>query len=453
MKGYTNMIPQPPEIATTPQMRNIPQVAKSLLSPPRGPSLGNTTVLASTRVNIDVQNAKKEEARKETEKTLSSINRRYKLQEYAQTLHPDTRLSACLKVFGFNSEFVDVHYSKEKNHAHYRGLAHCDNVWTCPVCSGRITSERALEVRQGYSYAIDSLGYRVVMVTYTLSHHKFDSLESSVEAIRQARKKMRSGRSWQSFKKNYAYVGSIASFEVTYNETNGWHPHVHELMFLNPRMTSHDIDYDTPDETLEKWLKDELSEAWILSLEKVGRSASLERGIDVTATSEQIGEYIAKYGHLPEGITWDASLELAKGGIKNQPEDGSKSLSVWSILALGFSDDLTADEKNVYRALWYEYANVFKGQKQMFWVRGLKELLLVEEEPEDATEDDSVVVVKLGRNIWNWICAEKLRATLLNECIKSGGDSPTVNAWLKRERVTRHLAKRIANRGNSNANI
>jgi hypothetical protein len=395
-----------------------------------GSSLGTTTGLASTRTNIDVQDT--------TQQKQQSNAVRYKLQNYAQELHPASRLSACLKVMTHDTDFVDVHYNADDHHAHYQGLAHCDNVWGCPVCSGRISSQRAEEIRQAYSYAIDEKKMRIVMVTYTLSHHKFDSLQDLVDAIRSARKKMRSGRSWQNFKANYGYVGAIASFEVTHGEDNGWHPHVHEIMVLDPEQAEYDIDPTTSDEILQKWLTDELSPEWIKSLAKVDRTASSERGLDVRTTSQYVGEYIAKYGKLPNDLTWDIALEIAKNNRKSD----SQGLHPFSMLAKAFDKDLSVAERNKYRALWYEYMATFKGQKQIFWTKGLKDLLLVPDAL-DETEKESFVVVKLQDYMWSWVCKNRLRAELLNQVLRCRGDSGIVNAWLKSERAKRRLLDKM----------
>jgi len=394
-----------------------------------GSSLGTTTGLASTRENIDLQET--------TQQKQQSNAVRYKLQNYAQELHPASRISACLKVMAHGHDFVDVHYNEADHHAHYQNLAHCDNVWLCPVCSGRISSQRAEEIRQAYSYAIDEKNMRIVMVTYTLSHHKFDDLQTLVDAIRSARKKMRSGRKWQEFKANYGYVGAIASFEVTHGDTNGWHPHVHEIMILDPSQAEYDIDQKTSDELLQKWLDDELSAEWLKNLEKVGRRGSLDRALDVRTTSQYVGEYIAKYGKLPQDVTWDIALEVAKNSRKSD----SSGLHPFSILARGFDKELSVAERNKYRASWYEYAKVFTGQKQIFWTRGLKDLLLVDVPAED--ERESVVVVKLVDFMWSWVCKNKLRAELLNQTLQARGDPAHVNMWLKRERAKRRLLDKI----------
>lgn len=404
--------------------------------PLNGSSLGTTTERAATPVNTTVEQT--------TESKIHSTATRYKLQKYAQQLHPNSRISACLKTISPGQNFVTVHYNEETHHAHYQNLMTCDNVWLCPVCSGRITSQRAEEIRRAYSYAIDTLGFRVVMVTYTLSHNRWDDLADLVVAIRGARKKMRSGRRWQEFKTNYGYVGAIASFEVTHGD-NSWHPHVHEIMILDNDNALYDLDNETPDELLQSWLEHDLKQEWCNNLAKVGRSASLEHGLDVKTTSKYVGQYLAKYGKLPSEMTWDIALEVAKGNKKSN----SEGLHPFSILAKAFDDGLTEAERKQYRALWYEYADVFSGQKQIFWTSGLKDLLLVDEPGDD--ESESEVVMVIARHTWSFVVQNNMRAEVLAEVLRVRGDKHKLKLWIDKQKVLYKLRKRSDGRASQDA--
>lgn len=371
--------------------------------------LGNTTEFASTPVNTGIEQSLSSKIKKN--------ENRYALQKIAKKYHPESRLSSCMKTILPTKAEVELHYDDSEQHAHYRNLMRCDDVWKCPVCSARMTSRRAEDIRQAYAYAVDILGWRVVMVTYTLRHSRFDDLETVVKSMREARRKMRSGRRWQEFKANYGYEGCISSLESPHGENNGWHPHVHELMFLNPEKAEYEL--HEKDSVIESWLDADLSGWWVDSLKKVGRSATDTNGLDIKATDKDIAEYISKYGHLPQGETWDSALELTKATSK----ESDKSIHPFKILELSDSPDIPAKDRAKYKALWYEYANAFSGKAQIFWTDGLKAMLLVDEdETDDDSAERSTVAYCLNFDAWRAVLYMGKRAELLNEAIKTKGD-------------------------------
>lgn len=383
------------------------------------PLLGNTTSFASNQSQQGIQGS--------VISKTDSNTQRYKLQRVAKKYHPNSRLQSCMCTVAPDATNVQLHYNDNDRHAHYRNIMRCDNVWLCPVCSGRITSRRAEEIKQGYVYALETLGFKAVMVTYTLRHSRFDSLQSNLDAIREARRKMRSGRKWQDFKANYGYVGAISSLEVTASLKNGWHTHVHELMFLDPKNADYDL--SVSNERVAKWLDHDLSQWWQSSLEKLGRTASIQHGIEISTSDAKIGDYIAKFGKMPNDTTWHVGLEIAK----SQSKADTDGLHPFTILERSDNPCVPEAERKQYRAMWHEYAEAFSGRKQIYWTNGLKDLLLV-----DVVEDDSDIeesgnmVFGLSRDAWRAIVYTHKQADLLNECIWSRGDINKIEYFLKR---------------------
>jgi hypothetical protein len=387
--------------------------------------LGNTTGFASTPENTSLQTPH-DKLKKSVSYKIENNENRYALQKIAKKYHPNSRLSACMCSISPGKDHVEVHYHEENRHAHYQNIMRCDNVWLCPVCSGRITSRRAEEIRQAYGYAVDVLNYRVVMVTYTLQHSRFDSLQKNLDDIRDARRKMRSGRKWQKFKADYGYSGAISSLEVTWGLKNGWHTHVHEIMFFDDKKADYEL--SVKDRVLDNWLNDSLSQWWIDSLAKVNRSASLQNGIDVTSTDQYIAEYVAKFGKLPASETWDIALELSKS-MSKQDSDG---MHPFTILERSNNPVVPVEDRKRYLAVWYEYADAFHGRKQMYWTPGLKELLLVDviEEPGDIEEPGKIVLC-LSRDAWKAIVYLNKQADVLNETIICKGKIENIERYVR----------------------
>lgn len=416
------------QTSVKPQLKNNKKRASKQVSSSRlpladtGRSLGTTTESASTTRQLTSKFESDGFA-----VSLDNNKKRYALQRIAKAYHPEHRIGVCMSTIKDNKN-IEVHYDDRKRHAHYRNLMRCDNVWMCPVCASRISSHRANEIREAYASAVENFGWSVVMVTYTMKHNKKQTVEANIEAMRDARRNMRSGRKWQAFKEKWGYKGCISSLEPTYGMESGWHVHVHELMFLKSEITDNIRENETPT-VLEEHLHDELAQWWIDSLKKVGRTANKANGLKVDATDEEITWYIAKFGKLPTGRTWDAGLELTKSMYKSN----GGGLHPFEILE--YSKDLCVPEaeRALLKALWHEYVIAFKGRRQTFWTNGLKDLLQVEhiEEDGDIEELEGKQVLIIAREMWRDIVYTNKRAELLNVVMETRCNARIVNYWLR----------------------
>lgn len=336
----------------------------------------------------------------------SSRKLRYRLQREAQMIVPWQRVSICCKTMRPDSQFVQVHKSKDSKSAHFRGLMKCGSPWTCPVCSAQVSEHRRKELTK----AISNSDYRVILITYTLSHHRGERLNDVLDALKKAYNFMHSGRKWQDFKDSWHPVGSIVNHEPTYG-ANGWHPHRHELMFLPS---------DTDDTDLELIVY-ELKKLWIYSLEKFGYYASWEHGLDVNTDENINREYVAKYGRDPKDSGWTVVHEIAKSGSKMAHRDG---LTPFQLLMQSVDGNIEA------RDLFAEFADAYKGTHPLHWSRGLRDLLgvgaeltdeqIVEQEEQSETEH----VISIARVQWDYIKRDKreLRGELLDLACKVSPD-------------------------------
>lgn len=87
-------------------------------------------------------------------------------------------------------------------------------------------------------------------ITLTVKHNKNQSLKTVMDKLCTAKEKLwkryrnwkRSSQKTKSFMNNFDWV--VSSIEVTWNERNGWHPHIHILACSDQKL---------PTEYLEKW--------------------------------------------------------------------------------------------------------------------------------------------------------------------------------------------------------
>lgn len=318
--------------------------------------------------------------------SISPLVARFYLQAVARKILRGRKfaVSRCLRALIPNKKTVEIHINETDKRTKYVNLQTCKSVWVCPVCAARITERRRADV-QAAILAWQAKGGRVVFATYTLAHQIEDSLYSVFGSLKAARRFTKGGRTYQTIKEVYGVVGSIAATEITYGE-NGWHPHIHELLFVK-----HDIQVSD--------LENDLRARWVAALSLYGRSALPEIGFQLEIVDKKIADYVAKFGHLPVGGGWSSSHEMTKS---QQKRSRGKSLTPWGLLEV--SAEVDTDE------LFCEYATVTKGTRQIVFSAGLTALLgLQVEEDEDILADNQpeyLPLASLSHYVWQQILQE-----------------------------------------------
>ena len=291
----------------------------------------------------------------------------------------------CLRSKITKKKGVTLFYNVDREQANFGNLQRCYSVWNCPICSMTITEGRRTELKKGLSNWIDNDGH-AYLVTFTNSHHKGDDLDELLQGQKKAFKKF-----WEKTKvvkmlKCLGYKGRIVATEVTWGENNGWHPHYHMIFFFD-----HQVD--------AKGIQSYLALEWQDACIKAGLKApDLIHGVDV-----RDGTYAAKYISK-----WGLEEEVTKGHLK---KGLNGSLTPFDLLR-GCSTN------NHYKALFKEFADVFKGKQQLVWSKGLKELLGIkqvsDEELIEETEKASIEIRELGDLIWELILKYEKRAHVLH---------------------------------------
>ena len=108
--------------------------------------------------------------------------------------------------------------------AGWKGVATCGHIWSCPMCSARIRSERVARALR----ALTRSGGRWQMVTFTVRHLNGMALQTLLDGLSKAWRGTRQGgriqRLWSQL-----VTATIRAIEITHGK-HGWHPHVHVLM-------------------------------------------------------------------------------------------------------------------------------------------------------------------------------------------------------------------------------
>jgi hypothetical protein len=246
--------------------------------------------------------------------------------------------------------------------AGYGGLTTCGSVWSCPVCSAKISAKRAQELQKLIQWNA-ARGGSVALLTLTMRHHNGHRLRQLRAALAKAWRHVVSGRGWKEARAQLGMDGYVRAIEATHSPDNGWHLHIHALLLFDGPVSQEMVDL----------LADEVWQAWSTGLDRQGFTAIREHAVDVRVGDhalETLGNYINKIVFEAVGARW-------KKGRKT-------SRTPFQILAEGLETGLADDFD-----LWFEWEQASKGMRQLVWSRGLKGRVGVDEKTDEEIADEA----------------------------------------------------------------
>jgi hypothetical protein len=277
---------------------------------------------------------------------------------------------------------------KQNGKAYYQGLQVCSSVWACPVCAAKITERRRLELVSAMEEA-KRQDLQPYLLTLTVPHGLADSLDQVLTKLRKAWRSMQSDRAGIAFWRRAGVEGHIRALEVTDGE-NGWHPHLHVLLFVG-----------TPEPMFKA--QAEASKLWQHCATKAGLpTPHPEYGCRLDDGSKA-ALYVSK---------WGIESELTKGHVKKSQAGNS----IWDLLRKIREG---SEDKKRCAARFIEFAQAFKGQKQLVWSKGLKARLQVvemeDEELANAPDDEaSLLLASLTDEDWDRVTFAKMESAILD---------------------------------------
>lgn len=331
---------------------------------------------------------------------------RFHAQKLSAELLPKERVHGCLRHVIPGKDTVQVVIKHGQSAPSYRNLMTCGSVWVCPVCAAKITEERRREL----SGVMETTKLNPVLLTYTFSHNAGMDLSAILSAMLEAFRVFKSGRWFQGLQYKFGWVGSVRALEVTHG-ANGWHPHMHELVFLERGL----------DAIAEGELWHMLSARWLDVLKGQGLTAERDIGLDLTKGGQAIGEYIQK------ASKWGLEHEVTKAPVKRGRKGGRTPFAL--LVDYGNGDDQAGK-------LFVEYAYAFKGRNQLVWSRNLRERLGLGKEKTDAellqdkTDILDVILARLTRQEFDAVYWSDNRGALLDAA--ASGDIKQVEDFLIR---------------------
>lgn len=234
----------------------------------------------------------------------------------------------------------------EAGYGHVGGIQRCGSIASCPVCAPIIRGQRAAEIDEGVRAQLRK-GGRVAMVTATFQHSRNDSLAQSFGDVLDCWSSMWSGGGSQELRAALGMGGQIRVVEATYGEANGWHPHIHALLFLDGS-------------TSVRSVSSRLKQAWASTVERrSGRQVHDVIGLDVSEVTES--NDVARYLSKVEG-GWGPGCELARADSKKS--DGR--FTPWEILEAAVDGEAWALRR------WIEWEHATYGRRIIQWTPGLR---------------------------------------------------------------------------------
>lgn len=357
-------------------------------------------------------------------KVLSAAGRASGLQ-YGHDFH---RTAKC-KYIRHGGDQVGVHHAKDHGSAFFSNLVTCGSVWSCPVCAAKIQERRREEIAQAVTWAYAS-DLQPVMVTLTFPHRSWNKLGQLLDQQATALQRLRAGKPWERFKATYGYQGLIRSLELTHGR-NGWHPHTHELWFCSPEVEAETMKA----EILKRW-ESACIRAGLLDPANVAQLVAFRaHAVDVKGWCSE-SDYLAKQD---DSRHWGVDREMAKGSTK---AGKAKGLHAFGLLA-----EAGAGCRRSSR-LFVVYTLAMKGRRQLFWSRGLKDRVGVEELSDETLaeqeREEADLLGHLDDDDWKTVRDAGARAAVL-DAAETGG-WPAVEKLLERlilaeiTRLEEHIA-------------
>ena len=315
--------------------------------------------------------------------------------------HNYCRTAKC-KYVQYGSEYVGVYVAPEFGSAFYSGLVTCGSVWACPVCSAKVQQRRRGEVSEAIDWAHEN-GLQSVMVTLTFPHCNWHKLKKLLLQQRMALQRLRAGGPWNRFKQRFGYHYLIRALEVTHGE-NGWHPHVHELWFVDGNADADEM------QTV-------ILRMWESACQRAGLNTSANReafhkhSVDIKGHCSN-SDYLAKQD---DSRHWGADREIATATTK---AGKAKGLHPFGLLARAADGDRRAGR------LFLTYALAMKGQRQLVWSPGLKRVVglreITDESLAEQRKEAADLLGMLSSEDWKRVRSANKRAQVLLAAERGG---------------------------------
>lgn len=215
------------------------------------------------------------------------------------------------------------------------------------------------------------------MVTYTIRHSVRDNLSSLLDALYGSLRAARNGRRHKEF---YKLVhGYIRSTEIMYG-SNGWHPHIHEVIYIKKGATIDQI-------------KDTVVRHYKEALDSIGKKSN-KHTVDVKRWDGST-DYVTKGSDIEEVVGW-------------VNKEGRTSLNIFQILRRSVDSDR-------FKNLFTEYYYATKRRKITIVSRSLADAYKQAREKIDNEDEqqEGEVIHEFDRDEWRQVAKANMQYQIL----------------------------------------
>lgn len=269
--------------------------------------------------------------------------------------------------------------AKGDSHASFREAVYCKSAYACPPCMYRRRVAAAAELKRVVA-AWRAAGGEVFMLSLTMGHQRGHKLRQLRQLQRGAWRTFAHSRTYKREMTQLGVVHVLHTMEVTYGVTNGWHPHIHALLLIQPDLSR----------MVEEASLSALQRQWKAAVQKALAASKVPqrtwwqyvpgilRGATLTKMNGS-GDYIVKFG-----------LDVS-AGASDPVEEGR---TAWAVM-LGAATGNDAD-----RALWKEYADAMRGQHLVHGLGDVIKALGLEARPAKFPTRRKTVVAVMPERIY-----------------------------------------------------
>jgi hypothetical protein len=220
------------------------------------------------------------------------------------------------------------------------------------------------------------------MLTGTLRHAVSHKLATTSKVIADAWSLFFTGREGQEIREQLGVEFTIRALEATYGDENGWHPHLHIVVFSNQSWSAKQ--------------KERIEERWRWAIESTAGYQQAFR------PNEARGMNIAEVWKKSDGhYLQKMFLELTAPGYKKA---GNGNLTYWEVA----EQAAAGSRRHVH--IWQEAQDALFGRKQLTWSHrakaffGIEELAdeaLAHEDGIDATSIADTLQIEIPGPVWD----------------------------------------------------
>lgn len=325
----------------------------------------------------------------------------YALRAMAGSLSGQKRITECSTRPAFGNAGRPGYIPARPGSAIWRGLANCQSCNVCPSCAALRARENTMEL-EALLHQVKKDGYFPLLVTPTLSHKRTDSLDGLYEHLDEMWINLYNTRYWRKLKKIAGYAGAVTATEVTWGQSNGWHPHYHSLFILKDQGEVRNAQIISE---ITAYLKHQ----WECEAERKHRALPHKiHGITVIH-GDNAAAYIAKMG-----LSSELASAVTKSGRKGH-------YTQWQLLHAAMPD---TPEAIPFRGRFAEYAKTFRRKNMLRYTPGLRakfnvqerldELQKAEQAEQSKPENKVVDIMVCTAMEMRAICARKAHQRILD---------------------------------------